>query len=101
MRRTVWGVIAAGLVAGWASAASAQSRPDSLGMTCQQASALVRSRGALVLGTGPNVYDRYVADGRFCNFPDVAEPAWVATRDKRQCMVGYRCKPATDFFMWD
>lgn len=101
MRLTTGGCIAAVVLAGWMTAASAQGRPDSLTMTCQQASALVRSRGALVLGTGPNVYDRYVADGRFCTLPDVAEPAWVATRDKRQCMVGYRCKPATDFFMWD
>jgi hypothetical protein len=101
MRMMTGGCAAALLLAGWMSAASAQPRPDSLTMTCQQASALVRSRGALVLGTGPNVYDRYVADGRFCTFPDVAEPSFVATRDMRQCMVGYRCKPATDFFMWD
>jgi hypothetical protein len=101
MRLAIGSCIAAIVMSGWSTIASAQSRPDSLTMTCEQASALVRSRGAIVLGTGPNVFDRYVANGRFCTFPDVAEPAWVTTRDKRQCMVGFRCKPATDFFMWD
>ena len=101
MRFAIGGCIAAVVLSGWVTIVAAQPRHDSLTMTCEQTSALVRSRGALVLGTGPNVFDRYVANGRFCTFPDVAEPAWVATSDKRQCMVGFRCKPATDFFMWD
>ena len=92
MKRVVVAVMAVGI--GWAAAcvpATAQGRPDSLSMTCDQARALLRSRGAAVIGTGPHIYDRYVADRRFCAVTESTRPAWIATRDTRQCMVGYTC----------
>ena len=74
-----------------ASLGHAQVRPDTLQMTCAQASALIRSRGSVVLGTGPDIYDRFVASGGFCSNTQVLIPAWVRAADSPQCFVGYRC----------
>lgn len=99
MRRVVVAAVAAGI--GWlavVSPAAAQARPDSLSMTCDQVRALLRSRGAVVIGTGPHIYDRFVADQRFCPMTEGTRPAWIATRDTRQCQVGYTCIPLDDLW---
>ncbi|MDI4663205.1 hypothetical protein K9U40_02450 [Xanthobacter autotrophicus] len=69
----------------------AQARPDTLAMSCRDAAALVNARGAVVLGTGPNIYDRYVREIRFCSAAEQLKPEWVKTRDNPQCFVGYTC----------
>lgn len=74
------------------TAVSAQGRPDTLRMSCGQAAGIVRQSGAIVLGTGPNIYDRYVASRAFCQRDEQAEPRWLATADTRQCFVGYGCE---------
>jgi hypothetical protein len=76
--------------------AQAQGRPDSLRMSCASARGLVSNRGAVVLGSGPNIYDRYVASARFCLPDEVTKPAWVPTGDTRQCFIGYRCERVDD-----
>ncbi len=78
--------------------ASAQRRPDTLTMTCQQVGDLVRARGAIILGTGPNVFDRYVADGRFCSINEVAAPSPLRTRDSASCRSASRCVPRRDYW---
>jgi hypothetical protein len=80
--------------------AGAQPRPDSLRMTCQQAAGLVFQRGALVLGSGPHVYDRYVRDRGFCQPTELTRPAFAPTLDHPQCFVGYRCFEPTDRPWW-
>ncbi len=70
---------------------AAQARHDSLGMSCSQANALVRSHGGIVIGTGPDIYDRFVAGCSFCPDMSYLQPAWIKTRDNPQCNVGYRC----------
>lgn len=72
-------------------AAVAHARPDSMNMTCAEAKNLVDAHGAIVIGTGPHIYDRYVAHGGYCMSGEVAKPAWIETADDFQCMVGYRC----------
>jgi hypothetical protein len=67
-------------------------------MPCQQAAGLVASRGAIVLGTGGNTYDRFVRDRSFCLMTEATEPVWVPARDTAQCFVGYRCKEAEPWF---
>ena len=71
--------------------AIAQGMPDSLMMSCAQARALVQSSGAIVIATGPNLYDRYVVGQNFCNREQEARPAWVRSADNPQCFIGNRC----------
>lgn len=69
----------------------AQARPDSLTMSCAATRGLVQKSGAVVIGTGPNIYERFVTQRRFCTMTQVTEPAWIRTADQSQCLVGYRC----------
>ncbi len=71
--------------------ASAQAMPNSLTMSCAQAQALVAREGAVVIGTGPNLFDRYVTDAGYCQSKR-SRPAWIATRDNPQCLVGQECR---------
>ena len=71
--------------------ATAQARPNSLSMSCAQAQALVQREGAVVIGTGPNLYDRFVTDAGYCTSKR-SKPAWIATRDNPQCLVGQLCR---------
>lgn len=71
--------------------ASAQAMPNSLTMSCAQAQALVARAGAVVIGTGPNLFDRYVTDAGYCQSKR-SRPAWIATRDNPQCLVGQECR---------
>lgn len=75
-----------------ATGAYAQGRPSTVNRPCAASQALVVSRGAIVLGTGGYTYDRFVADGRFCEITEYTEPAYVPSLDTPQCFVGYRCK---------
>jgi hypothetical protein len=83
--------LAAATVVLLATGAPAQPRPSTLAMSCGQARALVASRGAIVLGTGPHTYDRYVAHTGFCPHDQTTEPAYEATRDNPLCYIGSRC----------
>ena len=74
------------------SGAQAQTRPQTPGMSCDQARRIVFSNGAAVLGTGGFTYDRFVRDRTFCEFNESTELAFVPTRDTPQCPVGYRCR---------
>jgi hypothetical protein len=75
-----------------AECASAQSRPDTTRMTCAAAQALVTKHGAIVLGTGPSLFDRYVSSRAYCMSTELTEPTFAPTTDNRQCFVGYRCR---------
>lgn len=89
MTRTALALI---MTACLAAPAAAQSRPDTLTMSCAQAQAMVNKAGAIVLGTGPNVYDRYVKDQLFCGPGEIARPEFVRSKDQAACMVGYLCR---------
>jgi hypothetical protein len=86
-------VLIAVILGGMAS--MAQSRPDTVRLTCQQATALVRSHGSIVLGTGPHLYDRYVTSCQFCFDDEYLIPSWVETADNPECLVGYHCSTQT------
>jgi len=85
-------ILAAVVVIAASPAALAQPRPSTLAMSCGQASALVTSRGAIVLGTGGHTYDRFVRDNQFCLRSEFTDPVWVRAADTSQCFIGYRCK---------
>ncbi len=90
-------LVAAALVA-CATAANAQGRPSSTQMTCRSVHALVSQRGAIVLGTGGDTYDRFVASEFSCATGLFARPAFVPTRDDPQCNIGFYCTDAPPFF---
>lgn len=72
-------------------------RPDTRSMTCQQAASLVANRGAVVLSTGPDIYDRYVRHEGMCWSGYYGRPAFAPTRDRPNCMVGYYCASTPPF----
>ena len=78
--------------------ASAQPRLDSTRLSCGQVAAIVQSRGAVVIGTGPYIYDRYVSGAQFCVRPEIIVPAWINTADTVQCFVGYQCRDRVQRF---
>ncbi|MHA7774932.1 hypothetical protein [Roseibium sp. M-1] len=86
-------VTAGCLLAGASVTVQAQeARPDTRRMTCSQAQDLVRQRGTIVLTTGPSTFDRFVANGRYCEPRNAQVRAKFApTKDNPQCSVGYRC----------
>lgn len=86
--------IVAGLATGpiLSAAALAQTRPDTLRMSCGSAAETVRRSGAIVLATGPSIYDRYVSGQAFCQRDEEARPHWLATTDSNQCFIGYVCE---------
>jgi hypothetical protein len=77
------------------AAALAQPRPMLSGARCGSVRALLAARGALILGTGPDTFDRFVSDARSCEASEAAEPAIEQTADNPQCFVGFRCKART------
>lgn len=73
-------------------ATAAQARPDSLSMTCAEFKDLVSENGAVVVGTGPYIYDRYVANRSYCAGHEVLKFATVKTSDSASCDT-YTCAP--------
>ncbi len=71
--------------------AQAQARPSTTEMPCASVVRLVAARGAVVLSTGPNTYDRYVASGDACDRGQGTEAAFERASDAAQCFIGYRC----------
>jgi hypothetical protein len=79
-------------LAAFATGAVAQPRASTLNMSCGQARSIVASRGAVVLGTGGQTYDRFVSARNFCEINETTEPVWVPTADTPQCPIGFRCR---------
>lgn len=78
------------------SPAHAQRRPDSLTMSCAAAKSLVDRAGAVVMQSGPNIYDRYVSHGGHCTLSEETIPAFVPSADSRACFAGYTCREKED-----
>ena len=72
-------------------ASAAAGRPATHAMTCAQAQALVATKGAIVMSTGPYTYERFVAHHGFCRHGEVADRVYAPTSDNPQCRVGYHC----------
>ncbi len=76
-----------------ATDAAFAQRPSTLGMSCAQAKGVVAARGAAVLSTGRNTFERFVASPRACLPGEYAYTAYAPTRDASRCRLGYRCDP--------
>ncbi len=77
--------------AAFATHASAQARLDAPSSTCAQLQASLQRLGGALVSTGPYLYDTYFANQSGCGIHRRAAPSYVATRDSRQCFLGYRC----------
>ena len=95
---TIAGCLAPAVAAPRATAVVA-GRPYTPALACSAAHALVSARGAIVLGPGPDLYDRYVSTDGFCQVDEVAMPAFVPSGDSPQCFVGYTCVRKS--YNWD
>ena len=73
-------------------------RPSTRSMTCAAARDLVMSRGAVVLSTGPDLYDRYVSTDSACSVGQYARPSFAPTLDNPTCALGAVCvtRPEND-----
>ena len=87
MKRT----ILASMLAITSTVALAQGRPSTTAMTCSAARGVIQSRGAAVLGTGGDTYERIVRDMSFCAYGQKLRPLFAPTRDNPHCYVGDYC----------
>lgn len=84
-----------------AAPASAQNPASSTQrMVCAEAMALVKAKGAILLGTGGTTMERFVRDRGQCDMSEIAELRFVPTRDNPECPIGYRCREP-EFSDWD
>ncbi len=74
-----------------ASGAVAQARLSTSSMSCSGAASFVASKGAVVIGTGGDTYERVVSGQGFCNRGEDTKPLFAPTRDNRACFIGYYC----------
>lgn len=81
------------------SIASAEARPDTRSMSCEQARDFVKKKGSAVMNTGPNTYDRFVASRQFCvSQKQFLLRAFVPTKDNKSCHIGYTCQEERPIF---
>ena len=73
------------------SGALAQTRLSTTSMSCTGAASFVASKGAVVIGTGGDTYERVVSSQGFCNRGEDTKPLFAPTRDNGACFVGYYC----------
>jgi hypothetical protein len=79
----------------------AEARPNTINLTCSQAQSMVRSHRSILLSTGRYTYDRYVVSVAFCPTGDYAKNAYVQTRDRKSCRIGYTCTMDNPWPLWD
>lgn len=70
-----------------------EARINTRNLSCTNAKNLVQDRGIIVLSTGRNTYDRYVANQSYCDTGDVGVRRYVPTGDSNSCFIGYTCEP--------
>lgn len=80
--------IAALTVAGPALAAN---HVNTQNLTGNQVKQIVQEQGSVLLSTGPDLFDRYVANASYCSFGEEAQAAYVPTANSNATFVGYTC----------
>jgi hypothetical protein len=83
-----------------ATTSIAGARPNTANMSCDEAAATVTRVGDIVLSTGVNTYERFVASIQICLPGETTEPGLAPTLDSRFCKVGYICQ-RQDWFNGD
>ena len=81
--------------------AHAISRYNTPSLNCSRIQAILQAENAAILRyPSPRIsdltlYDIYVSHGRYCDFGEYGNTAYVPARDTRQCKV-IECKPRND-----
>lgn len=71
---------------------TAFARQNTADMTCDEARALVKKSGAIVLSHGDqSLYSRFVNSARYCNSGETTQAAYAISADEDKCFVGYVC----------
>jgi hypothetical protein len=68
------------------------ARPSTQSMSCREAQALLASKGAVVMTTGPHTYERFLVDDNYRMIAEYADAASAPTKDVRSCPLGFTCK---------
>nr|WP_319514079.1 hypothetical protein [uncultured Cohaesibacter sp.] len=76
------------------SSAFAAAQVNSQDLTTSQARQLVQEQGSVLISTGANQFDRYVANDSYCGVGSNAQPAYIPTSNSDASLVGYTCEPA-------
>jgi hypothetical protein len=71
------------------STARAQAGLNAAATPCSALQSAVQREQAVIIRTGPSLYDRYVS---WCSPHLREEPAYLRTLDTTQCFVGYFCR---------
>ncbi|SFO51317.1 hypothetical protein SAMN04488056_107108 [Cohaesibacter marisflavi] len=74
------------------SSVFAAAQVDSRDLTASQARQLVQEQGSVLISTGANQFDRYVANGSYCGVGSDAQPAYIPTANSDASLVGYTCE---------
>lgn len=79
----------------WANTAFAAEHISTRNLTCEAAKKLVQTQGAVLLSTGPDLFDSYVRDRTFCTPSEQTIVNFIPTQDNKTCFVGYTCQEMT------
>ncbi|MEM6848900.1 MAG: hypothetical protein AAF580_12675 [Pseudomonadota bacterium] len=99
MQRATFAAVIAAIVTAF-SASAAYARPDTRSMTCAGVQSFVNQRGAVVMTTGQNTFERLVSSARFCQVAEGPTIARVQSSDRRNCTVRWKCE-VRDFRPFD
>jgi hypothetical protein len=80
------------VLAATASQGFAQVAAFTPALSCRAAAYIVVARGAVVLATTRDRYDRYVSNQGACSRDEDMKPAWVQSADNASCFIGYTCE---------
>jgi hypothetical protein len=90
--------LAAVLAAVLALAAPAEAaRPDLRAMTCREAAEMVARRGAVVMTTGDNTFQRFVASRAWCDRWQATRLEYHPARDTEACGLPVCYEPMVPF----
>ena len=69
----------------------AEARPDTRQMTCGEVNAAIQDAGSLVMTTGRNTYQRFVANRNWCDPWELTKPQYAPSADQARCVVRAVC----------
>jgi hypothetical protein len=75
-----------------AASSGSSAEPYTPVLACRSVAAIVAAKGAVVLYTSRENYDRYVRDQGQCQRDEQLKPAWAQTADNAICFIGYTCE---------